>query len=113
MKLSETTKDLLTNKANELDLKIAAGMDYGRERTGAWLGQYTRLIGLALLVGVVVAISMHLYLVALILACTLHTQIIVRYSYRTAEGIDLWTNQKKTDQKASELGSKQPPNSAQ
>ena len=86
-------KDKMTQAMNKVDETTAIALDISREKVGGWLMTYTRLIGLALLIGIVVSISLKEYPLAILLFCTLHLQIIFRYSFRTSEGLDLWNNQ--------------------
>lgn len=92
---------------NKVDETTAIALDISREKVGGWLMTYTRLVGLALLVGIVVAISLKEYMLAILLFCTLHLQIIFRYSFRTSEGLDLWNNQP-IEQQSSGNGLKPP-----
>lgn len=111
MNIKDKTNQLL----HSIDEKTAIAMTIAQERTEAWLTTYNRLVGLALLIGIIVAISLQLWLVVLILFCTLHLQVVFRFSFRTTHGIDLWTNKPKTEivqQNNTEPGSQPPPISA-
>lgn len=92
-----------------MDESVATALDISRDHVSGWLAVYTRLFGLAILIGIIVSIALREYLTTLILACTLHLQIVSRYNFRTAAGIDLWTNQPKEPPSNSEIGSSKPP----
>jgi len=108
MGLKEKTKVVM----GKLDEQTAIALDISRDKVEGWLMTYTRLIGLALLIGIIVSISLKQYLVTLIISCTLHLQIVFRYSFRTSKGIDLWNNKPKNDgqQMTSENGLNEPRN---
>jgi hypothetical protein len=99
-------KDKVRQKAVELDYATSAAMDIGKERVASWLRNYTVFIGLLLLIGIVVSVSLREWTMALIMFCTLHLQIVFRYSFRTANNIDLWTNKPQAQNEEAQTNSK-------
>jgi hypothetical protein len=73
-----------------LDWRTASSMEFGRENIKEWLQLYTRLAGLALIIGILVCAWLQEWLFLIVLACTLHIQIVFRYSFRTLIKEELW-----------------------
>lgn len=101
-------KERMRKAMETLDWRTAASMEFGRENIKDWLQLYTRLAGLALIIGLFACLWLQEWLYLIVLAGILHTQIVFRYSFRTLIGEEIWPIQEQP--KNSEPGLKTPHN---